>query len=77
MKKIKMKTIIRKATEKDFPAMLALVKELATFEKAPDSVTNTVEQMQTEKDHFHALVVETGNGEIVGMEKLWNRIRMA
>ncbi len=60
-------TTIRKATEADFPAILALVKELATFEKAPDSVTNTVEQMQAEKDHFHALVAETDNGDIVGM----------
>lgn len=62
-----MKTIIRTATEADFTSILALVKELASFEKAPDSVTNTVEQMQAEKDHFHALVAETDSGEIVGM----------
>lgn len=62
-----MTVTIRKATEANFPAILALVKELALFENAPDSVTNTVEQMQAEQDHFQALVAATDNGEIVGM----------
>ncbi len=62
-----MKTTIRKATEADFPSILALVNALAVFEKAADSVTNSVVQMQAEKDHFHALVAETDSGDIVGM----------
>ncbi len=62
-----MKAIIRKATEADFPSILALVNELAVFEKAPDSVTNSVAQMQAEKDHFNVLVAETDSGDIVGM----------
>ncbi len=62
-----MKTTIRKATEADFPSILALVNALAVFEKAADSVTNSVAQMQAEKDHFHALVAETDSGDIVGM----------
>jgi hypothetical protein len=44
-----MRIEIRKAKEKDFSAILSLVKELATFEKAPEKVTNTVEQMKNEK----------------------------
>lgn len=58
---------IRKATEDDFPAILSLIKELADFEKAPDKVTNTVEQMKQEKDLFRCFVAETEAGEIVGM----------
>jgi len=36
---------IREATPEDMPALLGLIKELATFEKAPESVTNTVADM--------------------------------
>lgn len=58
---------IRKATEDDFPAVLSLIKELATFEKAPEKVTNSVGQMKKEKDYFNCYVAETDNKEIVGM----------
>ena len=36
---------VRKATESDMPAVLGLIKELATYEKAPQEVTNTVADM--------------------------------
>jgi GNAT superfamily N-acetyltransferase len=58
---------IRKATEEDFPTVLGLIKELALFEKAPEKVTNSVEQMMEEKELFHCLVAETKTGEIAGM----------
>ncbi len=58
---------IRKATEKDFPAILSLIKELALFEKAPEKVTNSVEQMIEEKDLFQCLVSETEEKEIAGI----------
>ena len=58
---------IRKATEADFPAILSLIKELAEFEKAPEKVTNSVEQMNQEKDFFRCFVAETGNKEVVGI----------
>ena len=57
---------IREATEKDFPAILNLIKELALFEKAPEKVTNTVEQMKEEQNFFEALVAEKEGGEIIG-----------
>ena len=57
----------RTAAEGDFPAILSLIKELAAFEKAPEKVTNTVEQMKKEKDFFNCFVAETDTGEIVGM----------
>src|SRR5215471_10402538 len=62
-----MSITIRKATEKDFPAMLDLVKGLATFQKTPEKVTNTVEQMQEEKSLFECFVAENEHNEIVGM----------
>jgi len=58
---------IRIATEKDFPAILLLIRELAAFEKAPEKVTNSVEMMKKEKDLFHCFVAETEKGEIIGM----------
>lgn len=42
--------IIREGKKEDLPRVLELIKELATYEKAPDAVTNTVEMM--EKDGF-------------------------
>ena len=62
-----MEIIIRKATEKDFFAVLSLIRELAVFEKAPEKVTNSVEQMEDEKDFFRCYVAENDNGEIIGM----------
>ncbi len=62
-----MKITIRKAIEKDFFEILSLIKELATFEKAPEKVTNTVEQMKKEKDFFQCFVAKTEEKEIVGI----------
>ena len=62
-----MNVIIRKATEADFPEILALIKELALFEKAPEKVTNTVEQMQQEKDLFGCFLAVSDNHDILGM----------
>lgn len=65
-----MDCIIRKALKEDVAAMHRLVRELAAFEKAPEAVTNTVEDML--KDGFgqqpvyFAFVAELQN-EIVGM----------
>ncbi len=61
-----MKTTIRKATEADFPAILEMIKELAKFEKAPEKVTNTAEQMNTEKDFFKCFIAENQDKQIMG-----------
>jgi GNAT superfamily N-acetyltransferase len=58
---------IREANENDFTAILALIKELAGFEKAADKVTNTVEQMKSEKELFRCFVAEMPDGEIAAM----------
>ena len=58
---------IRKASESDFPEVLSLIKKLAEYEKEPDKVTNSVDLMKEEQDHFRCFVAETENHEIVGM----------
>lgn len=62
-----MKITYRKATEDDFPQVLDLIKELAVFEKAGEKVTNTVEKMRQEQEHFECFVAELDTKEIVGI----------
>lgn len=62
-----MSIAIRKATQKDFPAIFSLIKELARYEKASEKVTNSPEQMLREKEFFDCFVAETNHQEIVGM----------
>jgi len=62
--------IVRKGERKDVPAVMALVHELAAYEKALDQVELTAEQLEQdgfdEHPAFGLFVAET-NGEIVGM----------
>ena len=61
---------IRKGIKKDLPQVLALIKELADYEKSLDQVDVTLEQL--EKDgfdghpHYYLLVAEE-KGEIIGI----------
>ncbi len=65
-----MKINIRKSRKEDMPQVLELIRELALFEKAPQEVTNTVEDMIRdgfgEQPVFKCIVAETEN-KIVGM----------
>jgi len=58
---------IRPAVEADFPAILDIIKALALFEKAPEKVTNTVEQMKAEQDYFKCLVATNEADEIIAI----------
>ena len=62
-----MNITIREGEEKDFPQVLTLINELASFENAEDEVTNSVKQMEKEQDYFKCFVAQTDSGEIVGM----------
>lgn len=53
--------------EADFAAILSLVKELAEFQKLPDRVINTVDQMKREREYFSCLVAENEDKKIVGI----------
>lgn len=62
---------IREGRKEDLPRALELIKELATYENAPDAVTNTVEQMELdgfgENPVYGLFVAETDEKEIVGI----------
>jgi GNAT superfamily N-acetyltransferase len=65
-----MNVVIRKGEKKDLPSVLALVKELAAYEKAPDEVVVTVEEMEVDgfgnNPIFKFFVAEKGT-EIIGI----------
>ena len=58
--------IIRKATAADFPVVLSMIYEFADFQRTPEKVTISLEQMLEEQDLFRCLVAETTSGEVVG-----------
>ena len=68
--------IIRKATKNDMPSVLELIQELATFEKEPDAVVVTVDDLIrdgfSENPLFQCFVAEIEN-EIIGMALFYYR----
>ena len=66
---------IRKGTSADLPAVLALVTELAIYEKEPNAVTTTLEDYQKnfEAKIFDIFVAEK-NGKVVGIMLLFYNI---
>ena len=68
--------IIRKATAEDMPSVLELIQELATFEKEPDAVVVTVDDLVRDgfgtHPLFYAFVAEV-NQEIIGMALYYYR----
>ena len=68
--------IIRKATKNDMPSVLELIQELATFEKEPDAVVVTVDDLVrdgfSENPLFQCFVAEVEN-EIIGMALFYYR----
>ena len=68
--------IIRKATKNDMPSVLELIQELAIFEKEPDAVVVTVDDLIrdgfSENPLFQCFVAEVDN-EIIGMALYYYR----
>lgn len=68
--------IIRKGNENDMPAVLALIRELAEFEREPDAVVITVDDLVrdgfSEQPLFQTFVAEI-EGTIVGMALFYYR----
>ncbi|MFN7044143.1 MAG: GNAT family N-acetyltransferase [Flavobacterium sp.] len=68
--------IVRKATKNDMPSVLELIQELATFEKEPDAVVVTVDDLIrdgfSENPLFQCFVAEVEN-EIIGMALYYHR----
>lgn len=61
-----MEITIRSVAETDFGQLVDLFREFATFEKVPERMKNSVDQMLEEKDFFHCFVAETDSKQIVG-----------
>ena len=62
---------LRRGVEADLPQVLGLIQELATFEKAPAAVTNTLAAMQRDgfgpTPIFGFFVLENATAEIIGL----------
>ncbi|ADY29574.1 GNAT family acetyltransferase [Cellulophaga lytica] len=71
-----MEFITRDATKEDMPQVLNLIKELALFEKEPEAVEVTVDDLILDGfgDHklFHCFVAEANN-TVVGLALVYNR----
>lgn len=50
----------------DIPAIYDLIIEFAAFQKTPEKVTITPQQMEEEKDLFQCMVAQNDDGKIVG-----------
>ena len=71
-----MNDIIRRGKKADLPAVFALIKELALFERAPHEVTNSLTQL--EQDGFgdtplYGFFVAEAEGNIVGLSLYYYR----
>lgn len=61
-----MTVTIRKIDERDFLVLISLFKEFALFEKLPEKMTNSVEQMLREKEYLTGFVAVNDADEILG-----------
>jgi len=61
-----MTVTIRKIEESDYLVLISLFKEFALFEKLPEKMTNSVEQMLREKEYLRGFVAVNDVDEIVG-----------
>ncbi len=63
--------VLRRGVEADLPQVLALIQELAAFERAPEAVTNTLATMQRDgfgpSPIFSFFVLENNAAEVIGL----------
>lgn len=68
--------VIREGKKEDMPAVLGLIKELAAFEKEPDAVVVTVDELVGDgfgdSPLFHTFVAEA-DGEVIAMALFYYR----
>jgi GNAT superfamily N-acetyltransferase len=57
---------IRAAELKDYDTLYSMMRDFAAFQKTPERLTLTREQMGLDKDIFNCFVAVTSTGEIVG-----------
>jgi diamine N-acetyltransferase len=61
-----MNITIRKAGEPDFEVILSLIKEFAIFQKTPEKVSITLDEMMANGNLFQCFVAETEDKKIIG-----------
>src|ERR1035437_10316492 len=61
-----MTVTIRPIEERDYATLIFLFQEFAHFEKLPEKMTNSVEQMLAEKEFLTGLVALNPENEILG-----------
>jgi GNAT superfamily N-acetyltransferase len=67
---------IRKGRREDVPQVFGLVQELAIYERAPEQVTNTAEQMAEDgfgANPIYGLLVAETEGRIIGISLYYTR----
>lgn len=57
---------IRDIRDSDFETLIALFKEFAAFEKLPEKMTNSVDQMLAERAFLKGFVAVSETNEIIG-----------
>jgi GNAT superfamily N-acetyltransferase len=60
-----MSTTIRNIKPGDFPDLISMFREFALFQKEPEKMINTVNQMNADQELVTGFVAETDTGEIV------------
>lgn len=71
-----MSVLIRKGKKEDMPAVLSLIQELATFEREPNAVVVTVDELVRDgfsKNPLFQTFIAEHKDEIVGMALFYNR----
>jgi GNAT superfamily N-acetyltransferase len=71
-----MTILIRTGAKEDLPQVLALIRELAAYERAPQEVTNTVEQMEADgfgPSPLYGMYVAERDERIVGISIYYYR----
>ena len=66
-----MSITIRKADPSDFAAIFSLIKEFSIFQKTPEKVIITLEQMMADANIFQGFVAEKDNKDIIGFASFY------
>ncbi len=62
---------IRKANREDFSSILSLNREFSIFQKTPEKVSITLEQMKNDANLFRCFVAENDANEIIGFASFY------
>jgi len=61
-----MNIIIRKATISDYAAIHKLIKEFSIFQKTPEKIKITLEEMIAQKDYINCYVAVNEDDDVIG-----------